>query len=135
METKNKATAMELQRIITDEKNNLAPHEIAEKMASVNLNELQELTSTYKTFSEGEILDMVVMEATTITDDKGESKPAYSFVDTSGVVQTNASVVFVGSIKKAIENGRALPMPVRVICGEKTKSKAGTYMSMKIYTA
>jgi hypothetical protein len=132
---KNKSTAMELQRIITDEKNNLAPHEIAEKMASVNLNELQELTSTYKTFSEGEILDLVVMESTTITDDKGESKPAYSFVDTTGVVQTNASVVFVGSIKKALENGRALPMPIRVICGEKTKSKAGTYMSMKIYTA
>jgi hypothetical protein len=132
---KNKSTAMELQRILSDEKNNLQPYEIAEKMAYVNLNELQELTSTYKTFNEGEILDMVVLENTSITDDKGESKPAFSFVDTSGVVQTNASVVFVGSIKKALENGRTLPMPVRVICGEKTKSKAGTYMSMKIYTA
>jgi hypothetical protein len=132
---KNKVSAMELQRIITDEKTTLQPHEIAEKMAMVEIKELQELTSTYKTFSEGEILDMVVMEATTIADDKGESKPAYSFVDTSGVVQTNASVVFVGSIKKAIENGRSLPLPVRVVCGEKTKSKAGTYMSMKIYTA
>jgi hypothetical protein len=132
---KNKVSAMELQRIITDEKTTLQPHEIAEKMAMVEIKELQELTSTYKTFSEGEILDMVVMESTTITDDKGESKPAFSFVDTSGVVQTNASVVFVGSIKKAIENGRNLPLPVRVVCGEKTKSKAGTYMSMKIYTA
>ena len=132
---KNKTTAMELQRIMQDEKTTLQPHEIAEKMQMVEIKELQELTSTYKTFSEGETLDLVVMESTTITDDKGESKPAYSFVDTTGVVQTNASVVFVGSIKKAIENGRNLPLPVRVVCGEKTKSKAGTYMSMKIYTA
>ena len=126
----NKTKAVETTPAVT---NNLpaVSNEIFEAFQIAKTSDVQEITSEYKTFEEGESEMLCFMGMTSTTFKEGEEpKPAARLMNEQGENFVNADAVVISTLSRISEN--EIPCIVTITCTGSKKSAKGTYSTFSI---
>jgi len=126
----NKKNAVENTPAVT---NNLpaVSNEIFEAFQIAKTSDVQEITSEYKTFEEGESEMLCFMGMTSTTFKEGEEpKPAARLMNEQGENFVNADAVVISTLSRISEN--EIPCIVTITCTGSKKSAKGTYSTFSI---
>jgi len=126
----NKTKAVENTPAVT---NNLpaVSNEIFEAFQIAKTSDVQEITSEYKTFEEGESEMLCFMGMTSTTFKEGEEpKPAARLMNEQGENFVNADAVVISTLSRISEN--EIPCIVTITCTGSKKSAKGTYSTFSI---
>jgi len=126
----NKTKAVETTPAVT---NNLpaVSNEIFEAFQIAKRSDVQEITSEYKTFEEGESEMLCFMGMTSTTFKEGEEpKPAARLMNEQGENFVNADAVVISTLSRISEN--EIPCIVTITCTGSKKSAKGTYSTFSI---
>ena len=94
-------------------------------------SDVQEITSEYKTFEEGESEMLCFMGMTSTTFKEGEEpKPAARLMNEQGENFVNADAVVISTLSRISEN--EIPCIVTITCTGSKKSAKGTYSTFSI---
>lgn len=106
-------------------------NEIFEAFQIAKTSDVQEITSEYKTFEEGESEMLCFMGMTSTTFKEGEEpKPAARLMNEQGENFVNADAVVISTLSRISEN--EIPCIVTITCTGSKKSAKGTYSTFSI---
>jgi len=106
-------------------------NEIFEAFQIAKTSDVQEITSEYKTFEEGESEMLCFMGMTSTTFKEGEeAKPAARLMNEQGENFVNADAVVISTLSRISEN--EIPCIVTITCTGSKKSAKGTYSTFSI---
>jgi len=106
-------------------------NEIFKAFQIAKTSDVQEITSEYKTFEEGESEMLCFMGMTSTTFKEGEEpKPAARLMNEQGENFVNADAVVISTLSRISEN--EIPCIVTITCTGSKKSAKGTYSTFSI---
>jgi len=97
--------------------------------SNVDESELVSITEDYLKFEEDTTYNMVFVNTTKFTGDRGGEMDAVSLIDEEGKKWINAGTVLVNSLKKVTQ----LPCLIRIVTKGTIKSKNGQYLDMDVF--